>query len=125
MLVRYASRTGEVKVLGTRDDLHHLASLVKAGRGEVPCCEDNTPGPYNKTLSTVTIFNTPGRNVVLSVTDRGTLLIDGDMTKLSVFAKNISGFAEAAGAQEHMHVEYFPGHFYLGPESAPVVFAFT
>jgi hypothetical protein len=61
---------------------------------------------------------------MINVTEAGDLAISGDNSKRSVLSKNLRGFAEAGSEDEHLHVEYFPNHFYLAPESAPLIFAF-
>jgi hypothetical protein len=40
---------------------------------------------------------------------------------LRMVAWNLRAFAEEGGYSEHLRVEYFPEHFYLGESSAPVV----
>jgi hypothetical protein len=124
MVIRYSSRTGEVAVVGTRVELESLASLISAGNGEAICSPEIPTGPYDRRLGSVMVHTEPGRSVVLNVVNGETLLIGGDSAKLGVLAKNIQELTRFGKANEHLHVEYFPGHFYLGPESVPTVVAF-
>lgn len=125
MRIRYSPRTGEVAIVCTRQDLAQLAALLQAGHGRIICSAASPSGPYAVLLESLTVDSKLGQSVIFRVTDGSILAIDGDMAKLGILAENVAEFAEAEAVEgTHWHVEYFPGHFYLGPDSAPVVFEF-
>ncbi|RZS37724.1 hypothetical protein EV193_105282 [Herbihabitans rhizosphaerae] len=68
---------------------------------------------------------TRGAGDVLIESAGDSLLITGSPDKLDVLADTVEGQAEHPltpdGRPAHTHVDYFPGHFYLHPDSVPVV----
>ena len=67
----------------------------------------------------VRIDNKPGLAIRRSGSD---VLIEGDGDAISLLAENIGGLgADAQGLGSHLHIEYFPGHFYLRADSCPAV----
>jgi hypothetical protein len=56
--------------------------------------------------------------LIVIVEDRA-LVVAGDQSALQILAENLSAFAENPGEMGgHLHIEYFPDHFYLRPGSA-------
>ena len=55
------------------------------------------------------------------------IIISGSAEKLAILSRNIGRLAERKGTepsdgyQDHLHVEYHPGHFYLKESSRPLV----
>jgi hypothetical protein len=52
------------------------------------------------------------------------IAICGSPEKLAILARNIGYLAEQQSSDdrgEHLHIEYYPGHFYLSAESLPMV----
>jgi hypothetical protein len=48
----------------------------------------------------------------------------GGQTGLETLAENIRIFAGDAGSpDDHLHIDYYPGHFFLAEDSEPLVFA--
>jgi hypothetical protein len=124
MLIRYSSPTNEVEIVAARAEFLDLATRLRSGHGELAGCVDGSVATYERLLSSIVIDETPNRGVFLAATGGGSLSITGDARRLEVLAKNISGFADAGEEDEHIHVEHFPGHFYLEAGSAPTVLAF-
>jgi hypothetical protein len=62
----------------------------------------------------------PAGPVVISL-DAGRMVIQGSPDSLAILAEIVEDAASAAGCGGHVHIEYFPGHGYLGEGSIPVV----
>jgi hypothetical protein len=61
----------------------------------------------------------PGSRIDVDAS-RGVLLITGDPDPRAILAHNIRGMAEMDDGG-HLHLEYFPDHFYLAAGSRPLV----
>jgi hypothetical protein len=48
-------------------------------------------------------------------------MIKGDPESLGILADNIDDFASEADSGTHLHVEYYPGHYYLAEGSESLV----
>ena len=81
--------------------------------------------PYEQLLKAIVVESLPTRGVTFTVTNDDQLSIAGDKTKMAILADNVQSIAEADDVEGHWHVEYFPDHFFLAPESFPVVFEFS
>ncbi|ONI91548.1 hypothetical protein ALI22I_07900 [Saccharothrix sp. ALI-22-I] len=120
--VLYAPETDEIKVSGDRDALAELGHAIDAGTGRFVLDQSGDPAPYDLVLGAVEIDTVPsGKVVVASDVDRSTLTISGERSALSLLARNVLGLAEDGTVGEHAHIDYFPDHFYLSPDSAPAV----
>jgi hypothetical protein len=66
------------------------------------------------------------RDGPLTITQEGGwIALSGAAEHCALLAENVASFASEAHSAEgtHMHIEYFPGHYYLGAESLPLVVA--
>ncbi len=125
MLIFFADPTKEICIIGAREDFGRLASLIRAAKGTMLSGQTGSPAPYDRLLGPIVIENKLGESVRFSVTQNGALLIVGDQSKLSILADNVFSISEADDSEGHWHVEYFPDHFFLAPDSFPVVFELT
>jgi hypothetical protein len=87
--------------------------------------QTGSPAPYDRLLAAIVVEDAPGQSVTFSVTSDDFLRIAGDKGKMDIVAANVENFAKESPDNHHSHVEHFPGHFYLAPDSVPVVFEFS
>src|ERR1700730_18202091 len=124
MMIRFTARTNEVAISGTRAELNQLATLLRGAEGGAIPTGDGPLGSYEKLLHGILIEDNPGASVVFSATNDDKLVIIGDSAKRHVPSKSVSDFANLAAESEHLHIDYYPEHFYLGPHSASTVISF-
>jgi len=123
MIICYSSR--EISVIGSREEFVALSSMIRNTGGRMASNQTGSPAPYDKLLAAVIVEHVPGQSVKFSVTPDEALQISGDKVKMGILATNVESFAKESPDNHHSHEEYFPGHFYLAPDSFPVVFEFT
>ncbi len=114
MWICYSPPSKEICIVGSRDEFRKLASIIR-----------QTQVPYEQLLKAIVVENLPSRGVTFTVTNDDQLSITGDKTKMAILADNVQSIAETDDVEGHWHVEYFPDHFFLAPESFPVVFEFS
>ncbi len=121
MIVALSTKTGEVELVARSDEFNGLASALRAGEGSIALETATDVSPYDTSLGVV-VVSTAWRDDVLIEVDRDSsqLLISGSVGKMDILADNVAEMSEAALA-EHLHIEHFPGHFYLNADSAPLV----
>jgi len=111
---------GEVDLALDREAAARLVDRLRAGRGRLPLEAGRDPAPYRTFLQGISVAATPGRRVTLRLDDaEETLAITGDPEYLKVLAENIAELAAPGDRATHLHVDYFPDHFYLEQGSAP------
>jgi hypothetical protein len=122
MIIRYADQAREVEIAATEQELLELSEKLKEGNLQV---ESNAKGydvhPYSRFLSEIQVRIIPGHLVEFQVIQQEKLFIQGDYQKISILAEEILEFAKDCNQGEHIHIEYFDSHFYLSPNSVPVV----
>ncbi|WP_460068844.1 Imm32 family immunity protein [Streptomyces sp. YKOK-I1] len=108
---------GEVVLSATAEELTRLASAVARGEGLLgSTCRAETNG-----LVGVEVDRTSGPGVLIHRdAERRLLVISGDSAGRAVLAENLRAMAadEEGG---HLHIDYFPGHFYLVEGSVSLV----
>lgn len=110
----------QVEVSGSRSSLAELARSLT--QDSVSMSEGDADQFYNVTLKEVRVQVRPGERVLLRVdVEADRLHIAGDDDLLAILSANIADFAREGAVGEHLHVEYFPGHFFLDPQSAPLI----
>ena len=82
--------------------------------------KDLDPSPYSKFLEKIRVKVIPESFVNIEVND-SSLLIQGSTEKLSLFAEVVGDFGKDGGGNDHLHIEYYDGHFYLSPKSTSLV----
>lgn len=111
---------GELDLALDRETAARLVARLRAGTGRLPLEAGADPAPYQRFFREVTVAVAPGRKVALRMVDAGdTLAITGDPVYLGVLAENVEGLADSGDVDTHVHVDYFPDHFYLEEGSAP------
>lgn len=124
MKIRYSAQgTGEVDVEGTESDYLDFVSQLLVGKGNIAGNMEGSPAPYDKFLKSIIIKTVPGQRLSFSVTEEGDLLAAGESRGLEAIAGNLKWFVESERRKgDHLHVEYFPDHFFLAENSIPLVF---
>jgi hypothetical protein len=83
-----------------------------------------SPGPYLGYADVLRLELSTGDVYVWRREAEGT--ISGSREKLEILAGNIESFAndesrDSGNIKDHIHIEYYPNHFYLKKESIPLV----
>ncbi|MDX6253103.1 MAG: hypothetical protein QOF10_6463 [Kribbellaceae bacterium] len=124
LTVRYSVASNEVDVKATRQAFVEVANLLEAGGGQVLADGLADPLPYEVCLPLLVVRRLSGGGVVIRVSEgMGELIIEGGEDGLRVLAGNLRGLETEGADDEHLHTEYFPGHFYLAESSTPAVVA--
>ncbi|MEU9785492.1 hypothetical protein AB0H92_31795 [Streptomyces phaeochromogenes] len=107
----------EVVLSASADELSSLASAVARGEGLL----GSTSSPGGNALTGVEIKDASGPGVLIRRdAARQILVISGDSANRAVLAENLRALADAEEGG-HLHIDYFPGHFYLAEGSLPLV----
>lgn len=107
----------EVDLLASAEELSRLAGAVANGEGLL----SSTASPDSNTLAGVEVRKSSGPGVLIRLdAERRILVISGDYAGRAVLADNLLSMASAEDGG-HLHVDYFPGHFYLAEGSLPLV----
>jgi hypothetical protein len=125
MWICYSPPSKEICIVGSRDEFRKLASIIRQTQRKIQTNQTGSPVPYEQLLKAIVVESLPTRGVTFTVTNDDQLSIAGDKTKMAILADNVQSIAEADDVEGHWHVEYFPDHFFLAPESFPVVFEFS
>ncbi|MEU4675098.1 hypothetical protein AB0F91_45960 [Amycolatopsis sp. NPDC023774] len=105
-------------ITATAKELAHLASLIAEGTGFISAAPTSPP---NSMLTGIEVRKTSGSGVHIRLDDQTqTLVISGDAESRAVLAENVHAMATAEDGG-HLHVDYFPGHYYLLEGSLPLV----
>jgi len=122
MIAAVSIATGETALSGSPDDYTRFARILDGSGGVIELDADADVAPYDSALSTVEVRARDTDGVVISV-DGDRLLIEGPRKLLSVLADIVRDSAASGDPDGHVHIEYFPGHDYLGEGSVPLVIA--
>ena len=107
----------EVDLRASAEELSCLASAVADGEGLLR----STARPGGNDLAGVEVKKTPGPGILIHLDpERQILVISGDCAGRAGLADNLLSMASAEGGG-HLHVDYFPGHFYLAEGSLSLV----
>ncbi|MFD7002463.1 hypothetical protein ACFWA5_41000 [Streptomyces mirabilis] len=109
--------SAEVDLSASAEELTWLASAVARGEGLL----SSTSSPGSDALAGVEVLKSSGPGVLIRRdAERQILVISGDSACRAVLAENLRALAtdEDGG---HLHIDYFPGHFYLAEGSLPLV----
>lgn len=108
---------GEVDLSASAEELSWLANAVAQGEGLL----SSTSSPGTDALAGVEVKDTSGPGVLIRRdAERQILVISGDSASRAVLAENLRDMATAEDGG-HLHIDYFPGHFYLAEGSLPLV----
>jgi hypothetical protein len=108
---------GEVVLMASAEELSRLAAAVADGEGLLV----STASKDSNGLAGVEVRKTSGPGVLIRLDpERQILAISGDSAGRAALAGNLLGMASAEDGG-HLHVDYFPGHFYLAEGSLSLV----
>lgn len=122
--VLHGDATGEMELSGSCSDLLALGRDLRRGSGEILLESVENPSPYSRALTRIKIRQVVGKVKIAVSRGEDALEIEGEEDYLSLLAQNVEGFALEADRDDHLHVDYFPGHDYLVETSGSVVVAF-
>ena len=107
----------EVDLMASAEELSRLAGAVADGEGVL----SSAVSPGSNDLARVEVNKTSGPGVLIRLhPERQILVISGDSAGRAVLADNLLSMASAEDGG-HLHIDYFPGHFYLAEGSLPLV----
>ena len=107
----------EADLMASAEELSRLAGAVADGEGLLSC----TAAPGSNDLAGFEVKEAPGPGVLIRLDPaRQILVISGDSASRAVLAENLLSMASAEDGG-HLHVDYFPGHFYLAEGSLSLV----
>lgn len=108
---------GEVDLTASAEELSRLADAVANGEELLK----STVAPGSNALAGVEVKKASGPGVLIHLDpERQILVVSGDSAGRAVLADNLRGMASAEDGR-HLHLDYFPGHFYLADGSVSVV----
>jgi hypothetical protein len=120
--VRYSGNLGEVNIAGHVRDLEEFVGVLVLGSGSLATSSEGDPSPYREFLSCIAVRSVLEGRIVLSVDeDEGVLKIAGSLKFLYILAENICELCRESVLGEHLHVDYFPEHFYLAESQVSLV----
>jgi hypothetical protein len=118
----YSANLIEVDVAGRACDLEELAGILAVGSGSPATFSGADPSPYQGFLPGIVVRSVPESRVVLSVDGgEGVLNIVGSSDFLCILAENLLDLCREGVRGEHLHIEYFPEHFYLAESRVSLV----
>jgi len=122
VVCRYSLRSG-YEVRGSDSALHRLAeTLLTSASSRMPTriqCDDSSEvAPYDESIKNIEIAPSTSRSLQISYAP-SEMRISGGPDPMRLLATNLE--ALIAGDAPHIHVEHYPGHFYLSDRSVPVV----
>jgi hypothetical protein len=127
IVTRY-SLDGDIELCGAAQSLKILAHSLRAAMGiqqfriQVP--EGSRIAPYAGFLEFMKLVVIEGSFVNIAIVDNS-LVISGGPDKLEMLAENIAWLTADKDDldSKHIHIEYYPEHFYLAPSSMAMVVA--
>ena len=119
--VSYGERFGEIEIAGGAAELEVFASMIDLGDGLIATTVGVDPTPFDRFISVIEVSRAPTGGVTILVSG-DTLSLKGSSDALGHLAKNIRDFGREGRPGEHFHVDYFPGHSYLEPSGASIIF---
>lgn len=126
MRLLYSSADNELEFSGNRAEFAYFSEIIEAGKGSL-LLTDMTPHPaYAYVLRKITVEQAPQKKVSIEVDlPQSVALIRGDPEWLEVLRDNVRDFGASADVDEHLHVEYFPDHYYLDEQSSALILLMT
>ncbi|MFI6132872.1 hypothetical protein [Micromonospora sp. NPDC051141] len=120
--IGYDSDADEIDiVMPSRQAIESLALVLRAGHGSLSVESGIASTSYVVNLERIVVEAHAEELVAISVdAEDGRLFITGDPRYLEILAENVMGVADLSKGG-HVHVEYFPGHYYLSPHSSAAV----
>ena len=128
MIVYYENGYDRIDSVDLTIDISESLRLAEEmlGNGSVTVCETFgiDPAPYDGLLERVIVEITSGL-VKIQVNARD-LIFSGGLEAMSVLGQNFEYFGNVPLDERqvkgyHMHIEYYPQHFFLSPDAVPMV----
>jgi hypothetical protein len=122
MRCRYSARSG-FELLGSNGALRRFVAELRTAAttkqsGQFACDQDNSgTAPYEETIQAIDI--TPATGSVRISYDQPVMRVAGGPEELNLLAANI--YTLTMEDAPHLHVDYYPGHFYVASDSEPLV----
>ena len=118
------SKSGDLELQGSPDSIIQLADLLVSEHQEIDLSTPNAiqSAPYDAFITAIHLKRQEG-HVVIQRTDT-VLTICGSLENLALLADNLKWLANqvtVTGCDNHLHIEYYPDHFYLNASSVPLV----
>ncbi|MDX3667605.1 Imm32 family immunity protein [Streptomyces europaeiscabiei] len=122
LVVRCSAEPGEVEVSGSVNSLGEWANALTRDDVEISTSPGDDPSPYPRCLTGIRVRSTAPGLVKMSVdVDRQALTFTGSGESMKVLAENILGLCREGVPGDHLHIEYFPDHFYLAESRISLV----
>lgn len=120
MIARYVAINGGLELTGTEHEFDFLSKQLQIDGAQIILEHENLDQfPHIRNLDFIRIKHSSEHLVKISVVDNY-LLIEGSLDKLMILSESV----ETDGHEikdYHVHIEYHDDHFYLSPESTPIV----
>jgi hypothetical protein len=121
------SDSSSVEIEGTSSDLRELSRAIKGCESlchiplSIPASVDNRGLRYRKEL----VIRVESNSLKISEADQQ-LFIYGAKEKLDLFSAGIDWLVDSRAEgvsqiRDHLHVEFYPGHFFLSEDALPLV----
>lgn len=127
MKIRYSDTANELEITPSKNDLLYLSKKLLEDGIEIPATvEDNSKAaPYERFLFGINIKVLPGELIEFQVTSNNRLLIEGELSKLSMLSEVLLSLTEDWNIGEyptykHLHIEHF-SYDYISSNSISVV----
>ena len=121
------TEAGDIELRGGVGALRRFAELLSADVPSYVLALDTSQtariAPYDHLLTAIHIMHNAG---LVCISRSGSVLeIAGSRQKVKVLSDNLTRFADSVesgtGRETHLHIEYFPDHYYLAASSLPIV----
>lgn len=122
--VRLSPVTGEIDVAMDSEGARELVEALRAGQGTLHGNTTGNAAPFERFLGQIAVrSDEPGKVRLRPDSTAESLIITGDRSCLKILADNVETLSRtSSSAGDHLHIEYFPDHFYLAENTASVVF---
>ena len=123
-LIAFAVPDDDLQIVGTASGLRSLIRGLeeKGGRLVLPCRPAQQAREHS--VSAVEVISSEDFDAVIvaDAAEQKRIIIEGPAEKLRILAANVRFLLsnQSPDASQHMHVEYFPDHFYLSERTVPL-----
>jgi hypothetical protein len=121
LVARIGGGHDALSLVGTPATLLSLAEALDRGCDTtLRLAEGVDPTPYLRTANVLRVVVEAACDVSVAV-DGDVVTVRGAAPDLAILAENVKSLGEHPGKGKHLHIEYFPDHFYLRADSHPMV----
>ena len=120
MIVALDRRFGEMSIFGTPEEYRRVAELIRAGGGSIDLEAEADVDPFDEPLARIVVRRIDATTVTFAREDRD-LILAGPAEHLHTVAHIFDESADQDGAGGSVHLDPYPGHFYLDERSASVI----